>query len=82
MHHDPAGKILNASVTEQPAVSQHTAAPHPVDHRCVADQHPKAGKQQHKAKPDPLDIGADNQRRCDNRKGHLKGKKQNFRQRA
>ena len=73
MHHQPAGEIHHAHLSE-PAT-----APNPVTHRRIDDDEPKTADEQHRREPHPLGIGADDQRRRDNRKGHLEHKEDAFR---
>ena len=82
MHNDAAGKIAHAGFAKDAAIGQETAAPDPMGDWRVAHQHPQRREQQHKAKADALHIGAHDQRRGDDGKGHLKGEKQHFGQAA
>jgi len=72
VNHDPASKVHHAHVG-QPA-----AAPNPMGHRRITKQHPQGRKRDDETKPDPLDIGADDQGRGDDREGHLKGEEQHL----
>ena len=78
VHNNAAGKISDANCAQKSTVAQHAAAPNPVHHRCIAQQHPQARKGHHKGKANAFNISAHNQCRCDDRKSHLKGKEQNF----
>ena len=82
MHDNPAREIAHACLAKDATIRHHAAAPDPMHDRRINDQHPQRRKQKHKAKPNPFHIGAHNQGGRDNGKGHLKRKKQDFRQAA
>ena len=73
MHNDAARKVLHAILAKDPARRQEPAAPDPVGDRRIDQQHPQGREQQHEAKADPFDIGAHDQGRGDDSKGHLEG---------
>ena len=82
MHHDATGKVAHADFTQNAAIGQDAAAPDPMYHRRIAQQHPKAREDQHEAKAHAFHIGADDQGRGDDGKGHLEGKEQHLGQGA
>ena len=82
MHDDPTRKVPHTCIAKDPTIRQETAAPDPMHNGCVAQQHPQAREQQHKAKADPFHICADNQCRCDDCECHLERKEQNLGQGA
>ncbi len=65
MNHDATGEIQHA------ALGQPAPAPNPMCDRRIDHQQPQRRKHEHGRKPDALGIGADDQRRGDDRKGHL-----------
>ncbi len=78
MDDDASREIANAGLAEDAAIGQHPAAPDPVGHGRVDEEHPEGREEKDKAKADPLDIGADDQRRRDDREGHLEGEEEDF----
>ena len=82
MHHNAAREIPGADGAKDPAIRHHAAAPDPMRHRRIDHEHPERREQHDKAKADPLGIGAHDQRRGDDRKGHLEGEEQNLGQGA
>ena len=71
--HDAAGEIHHAPAGHD------AAAPDPVGDRGIDEQQPQNREDQHGGEFHPLDIGADDQRRGDDGKGHLEGCEQRFR---
>ena len=65
MHHQAAREIHHAEVGK-PA-----AAPYPVAHRRIDEEQPGPADHQHRRELDALHIGAHDQRRGDDREGHL-----------
>jgi hypothetical protein len=61
----PAGEVHHAQRGEP------TAAPDPVGDRGVHQEQPDRAEQEHGRKGDALGVGADDQRRRDDREGHL-----------
>ena len=65
VHDEAAGEVHDATVAE-PA-----AAPDPVADRRVHHQQPESAEDEYRLELDPLHVGADDQRRCDDRERHL-----------
>ena len=68
--HDDAAREIHHAEPGEPA-----AAPHPMSDRRIDDEEPKAAEQQHRAEVHALGKGADDQRRGDDREGHLEHEK-------
>ena len=76
MDDDAAGEI------HDPHLGEPATAPHPVGHRRVDDDQPDGAEEQHGRERHPLRIGADDQRRGDDREGHLKREEHRLRDRT
>ena len=73
VHYDAACKILDVH-GRKPA-----AAPNPVGHGRIAQEHPEARKEQDEAVADALDISAQDECRGDDGEGHLEGEEEHLR---
>ncbi|MNZ66102.1 hypothetical protein D3C78_843140 [compost metagenome] len=69
VHHGAAGEVEHAPVPHQAAV----AGPDHVRDRCIHQGEPDAHEDQHRGELHPLGEGTDDQRRGDDREGHLEG---------
>ena len=77
MHH-----CATREVNGMPFFGKITAPPYHVPNRQVGEGEPKRQKDEYRAKFHALSKGADNQRRRDDRKGHLECEINRFRDRA
>ena len=69
-----AGGLMHDKATGEvhhPKIGEPAAAPHPVCDRGVYDEKPQGTEQEHGGELLPLRIGADDERRRDDREGHL-----------
>ena len=82
MHHDSAREIAHADFAKDATIGQETAAPDPMYHGRVAQQHPETREEHYKAKADTLHIGTDDQRGGDHCECHLEGEEQDLGQGA
>ncbi|MNP31557.1 hypothetical protein D3C76_1246830 [compost metagenome] len=76
MHHGAAGEVEHAPVPHQATV----AAPDHVGNRCVDQGEPDGHEDQHRRELHTLGKGTDDQRRGDDREGHLEGDEYRFRE--
>ncbi len=75
MNDRAAGEVEHAVVAEE------AAAPHPVGDGRINDDDPDTEEQQQCRKLHTIGDRAANQRRCDDREGHLEGHEHRFRDR-